>query len=109
MASRRPSTIPTLVLPADGVPIDGETWHRLTTLLRLPPQQVRIAELVLLGRSDHQIARTIGIEHSTLRSHFARLLTRTGSGDRTELVSRLCIAAELLRSGTSESSLLMTA
>ncbi|MDB5327942.1 MAG: hypothetical protein JWM57_3511 [Phycisphaerales bacterium] len=108
VAVRRASNIPALVLPADAVPIDGETWRRLTVLLRLPPQQVKIAELVLMARSDHIIARTIGIEHSTLRSHFSRLLARIGAGDRTELVSRLCIAAELLRRGATESSLLMT-
>ncbi len=109
MSSRRPSRIPKLVLPDDAFPLDAAMWQRLVEALRLPPRQVQIAEQVLLGRQDKEIVDRLGIARSTLRTHLDELFDRTDSVDRTELVSRLCSAAELLRRGASDSSIWRTA
>jgi DNA-binding NarL/FixJ family response regulator len=109
MSSRRPSRIPKLVLPDDAFPLDAAMWQRLVEALRLPPRQVQIAEQVLLGRQDKEIVDRLGIARSTLRTHLDELFDRTDSVDRTELVSRLCSAAELQRRGASDSSIWRTA
>ena len=42
---------------------------------------------VIAGRSTNQIARSLGITPGTVQQHTSRILARTGTGSRGELVS----------------------
>jgi DNA-binding NarL/FixJ family response regulator len=93
---RRPSEPLGLIIPPDTFPLEPETWQRVVAALRLSPQQARIAEQLLYGRQDKEIAAALGIRPPTLRTHLHRLLVRVEAADRTQLAVRLVGAARLL-------------
>jgi DNA-binding CsgD family transcriptional regulator len=49
----------------------------------------RVAVEILAGRSNAEIARTLGISLRTVASHVARLLKKLGVGSRAELAAKL--------------------
>jgi DNA-binding NarL/FixJ family response regulator len=71
------------------LPLPAEKWEQLLNLLRLPPQQIRIVELILRNHCDKQIAATLGIKVPTVRTYIHRIYQRVGVGDRLGLVLRL--------------------
>jgi DNA-binding NarL/FixJ family response regulator len=46
----------------------------------------RIVELILRGMMDKQIAQTLGLSVSTVRTHLGRIFTRLSVADRVELI-----------------------
>ena len=54
--------------------------------LSLPPRQAEVVEQLLLGHSDKQIARDLGMSVPTVRTHLCRLFSRLGVQDRCELI-----------------------
>jgi DNA-binding NarL/FixJ family response regulator len=71
------------------IPLPPEKWQQLMDALQLPPQQIRIVELILRNRCDKQIAATLGIKMPTVRTYMHRIYERLGVNDRLELVLRL--------------------
>jgi DNA-binding CsgD family transcriptional regulator len=74
--------LPDLPLPAD-------RWARLAASLSLPPQQLRIVELILRNQSDKEIAAALNLKAPTVRSYLNRIFERVGVRSRMELVLML--------------------
>ena len=51
----------------------------------LTSREKEVLELILLARSNREIARHLGIEERTVKAHVGRLLRKTGSDNRIEL------------------------
>ena len=63
-----------------------QEWIELKSDLSLPARQADVVEQLLLGRSDKQIARELGMSVPTVRTHLCRLFSRLGVEDRCELI-----------------------
>jgi DNA-binding NarL/FixJ family response regulator len=71
------------------LPLSPEKWQQLMQMLQLPPQQIRIVELILRNYCDKQIAAALGLKVPTVRTYLHRIFERLSVGDRLELVLRL--------------------
>jgi DNA-binding NarL/FixJ family response regulator len=71
------------------LPLPPDKWEQLLKELSLPPQQVRIVELILRNHCDKQIAAALGLKVPTVRTYLHRIFERLHVGDRLELVLRL--------------------
>lgn len=88
MIRRPPHLLPTVVsVPlVRPLPIGDAGWARASAMLKLPPQQSRIVELLLRGKRDKQIAHELGLTLPTVRTYLARIFVRVGVTDRVELI-----------------------
>jgi len=66
--------------------VSAQEWVQLTKSLELSPRQADIAEHLLRGESDKQIARELKISVPTVRTHLGRLFQKFGINDRVELI-----------------------
>lgn len=64
-------------------------WRMLSRALELSPRQSAIIELILHGKRDKQIARSLRLSHSTVRTHLRLIFVRFNVADRVELVLRI--------------------
>ncbi len=55
---------------------------------RLTAREGQVLELILLARSNREIARQLGIEERTVKAHVGRLMRKTGVENRIELSMR---------------------
>jgi DNA-binding NarL/FixJ family response regulator len=55
---------------------------------RLTSRERQVLELILLARSNREIARQLGIEVRTVKAHVGRLMRKTGADNRIELSMR---------------------
>jgi DNA-binding NarL/FixJ family response regulator len=63
--------------------------HLATPLtLQLTARERQVLELILLARSNREIARQLGIEERTVKAHVGRLMRKTGADNRIELSMR---------------------
>lgn len=62
------------------------TCHRINTLTA---RELDVMHLVVVGQSNKQIARQLGISHRTVEVHRARVMEKTGASNLLELV-RFC-------------------
>jgi len=56
---------------------------------RLSPREAEVAELVLRGYRNPDIAATLGIASSTTKRHLTRIFDKIGVDSRTQLIGRL--------------------
>jgi DNA-binding NarL/FixJ family response regulator len=56
--------------------------------LHLTDREKQVMELILLARSNREIARQLGIEERTVKAHVGRLMRKTGADNRIELTMR---------------------
>jgi DNA-binding CsgD family transcriptional regulator len=56
---------------------------------RLSRREAEVAELVLRGYANPEIAGTLGIAPTTIKRHLTRIFRKTGVHSRTRLVNRL--------------------
>jgi len=61
--------------------------------LELSGQQARVAEMVMRGLGDKEIAAELGIGKGTVRTYIARLFVKMNVQDRIGLVVRLFVLA----------------
>ncbi len=54
----------------------------------LTEREKEVLELILLARSNREIARHLGIEERTVKAHVGRLMRKTGADNRIELSMR---------------------
>lgn len=54
----------------------------------LTSREQQVLELLLLARSNREIARDLGIEERTVKAHVGRLMRKTGAENRIELSMR---------------------
>lgn len=63
-----------------------------TSLLNANPhltaRERQVLELILMARSNREIARHLGIEERTVKAHVGRLMRKTGADNRIELSMR---------------------
>jgi DNA-binding NarL/FixJ family response regulator len=63
-----------------------------SSLTAAPPhltdREKQVLDLILLARSNREIARQLGIEERTVKAHVGRLLRKTGADNRIELTMR---------------------
>jgi DNA-binding NarL/FixJ family response regulator len=71
------------------LPLPPDKWRHLVERLQLPPQQIRIVELILRNCCDKQIAAELRLKVPTVRTYLQRTYVRLGVGDRVELILRL--------------------
>ena len=57
--------------------------------MALTQRQSQVVELILRGASDKQIAATLGMSFTTVRSHLRQVFARTGVDTRVQLVLRV--------------------
>lgn len=57
-------------------------------LARLTPQQRRVLNLLVSGRSNKEIARALGIEEITVKVHLQRVYRTLGAANRTQAATR---------------------
>lgn len=53
--------------------------------VHLTAREKEVLELILLARSNREIARQLGIEERTVKAHVGRLMRKTGADNRIEL------------------------
>jgi DNA-binding CsgD family transcriptional regulator len=90
---QRPHIIPFGLLSTELFPLEPLAWQRVLERCRMSPQQAKLAELLLYGLGDKQIAAVMRISISTVRSHLNRLFFRSGAEDRHTLAMRLVAAS----------------
>jgi len=59
-----------------------------TPAIHLTDREGEVLELILLARSNREIAHKLGIEERTVKAHVGRLMRKTGAGNRVELSIR---------------------
>jgi DNA-binding NarL/FixJ family response regulator len=59
-----------------------------TTSLRLSHREQQVLELILLARTNREIAGQLGIEERTVKAHVGRLMKKTGAENRIDLSMR---------------------
>ena len=77
----RPSTPP----PPE-FPIGPDLWARVVRSLKLPPQHVRLVELLILGMKSKEIAAAMNLAEPTLKTYLDRMFTRLGVRDQKQLL-----------------------
>jgi DNA-binding CsgD family transcriptional regulator len=69
-------------------PVRREPPQRPTTgWAALTPAQVKVAELLRLGRSNPDIAAELSLSRHTVESHVSRILTKLGAKSRMEVIA----------------------
>ncbi|MFC7549009.1 response regulator transcription factor [Plantactinospora sp. GCM10030261] len=54
----------------------------------LSARELQVAVLVVVGRTNEQIARELLVGTSTIKKHITRILAKSGSRSRTEFTSK---------------------
>jgi DNA-binding CsgD family transcriptional regulator len=67
-------------------PFTPNEWSELADASEMSPRQKQIAQCILSGMGDKQIAEEIGIKVPTVRTHMGRLFDKLDVNDRVELV-----------------------
>jgi DNA-binding NarL/FixJ family response regulator len=68
-----------------GVPLSGGAAFGT---LELTSREREVLDLILLARSNREIAKQLGIEERTVKAHVGRLMRKTGAENRIELSIR---------------------
>ena len=66
--------------------IEREAFRRR---YRLSLREAQVAELVLRGLSNQDIARTLGMALATVKKHLSRTFDKVGVDSRAQLIGRL--------------------
>jgi len=112
---------PRIVRQAIEVVVSGSIWasRRLlsilidrlmgvsdTSLTNDPPpltdRERQVLDLILTARSNREIARELGIEERTVQAHVGRLLRKTGSDNRVNLLMRASNPSLLIAAGIQD-------
>ncbi len=84
--SRRPPT----TRHADMFPsLTTDEWRRIVQVLSLTPRETDIVRLLMQAQGDKQIATTLGISVSTVRTHLRHVFATHHVTDRAELILRI--------------------
>jgi len=75
-------------------PQRGDDEACLRSRWRLTPTEARVARLLARGASPAQIADSMEVRVSTVRTHLQHLYEKTGAKRQVELVARLVTAAQ---------------
>jgi DNA-binding CsgD family transcriptional regulator len=70
----------------------GEQQRRLEQAFGLTPREAQVCLLLVAGRTDDQIAATLGISYWTVRTHLRKVFVKFEVSSRVEL-TRLLVAS----------------
>jgi DNA-binding NarL/FixJ family response regulator len=70
---------------------------------RLTARERQVMDLILLARSNREIARELGIEERTVKAHVGRLMRKTGAENRIDLSMRALNGPLLRKTGSLHS------
>ena len=70
--------------------------------VRLTDRERQVLDLILTARSNREIARELGIEEHTVQAHVGRLLRKTGTENRVDLLMQASNPALLASTGIRE-------
>jgi DNA-binding NarL/FixJ family response regulator len=70
----------------------------------LTDREREVLDLILMARSNREIARQLGIEERTVKAHVSRLMRKTGSDNRIELSMRSLNSSTAHGAGPGEST-----
>jgi DNA-binding NarL/FixJ family response regulator len=73
--------------PVAVTPQANEPAPPIPALARLTRRETRVLDLLLLGLSNRQIARTLMIAEPTVKNHLHAIFGKLGVTDRTQAVS----------------------
>lgn len=59
--------------------------------MRPTERELKVLERLVLGMSDKEIARSIGVQPVTVRSHVASLRRKLGAQNRAQLAARALV------------------
>lgn len=76
--------------PSQPVALDA---HLLSAVYRLTQAEIRISQALCSGRPPREIAGSLGIGLSTVRTHLSRILAKTGTHRQADLVRLLHASA----------------
>jgi DNA-binding NarL/FixJ family response regulator len=62
--------------------------HAAAATLQLTARERQVLDLILLARSNREIAKQLGIEERTVKAHVGRLMRKTGADNRIALSMR---------------------
>jgi DNA-binding NarL/FixJ family response regulator len=68
----------------------------------LTDREREVLDLILMARSNREIARQLGIEERTVKAHVGRLMRKTGSDNRIELTMHTLNASKTGGGGASD-------
>lgn len=77
----------------DTFPLEQQIWEQVAKKLDLPPQQIRLVQLILMRFQDSEIAAEMDIAISTVRTYLNRIFQRTETKDRIDLVITVFMTA----------------
>ena len=78
------ATAAVFITPADGIPsLPLQAW---ATAFGLTHAEGRVLELLVAGQSAGEIARELGVAATTVRTHIARIMEKSGVKRQSELV-----------------------
>ena len=79
---------PGLPMASNGAPV-----HATRPPIHLTPRELDVVRYVMLGESNKQIARRLGISNYTVRDHVSNLLKKAGVTSRSRLALVISIPA----------------
>jgi DNA-binding NarL/FixJ family response regulator len=94
MAARRKNSIAIQDGKPLPLPLDRYLWNAVAQTLALSPQQTRIAEMILRGKQDKEIAAELNLSVPTVRTYLKRIFDRLGVSDRVGLILRVFALAQ---------------
>ncbi len=71
------------------IPLDPPRARVTSSLARLRPREVQVAELLVEGQSNRAIAERLGISENTVKFHVSRILQSLKAGSRSEAMAML--------------------
>ena len=75
--------------------ISSSDWKRMADKIALPPRQLEIAQQILQGCGDKQIAERLGVKVPTVRTHLGRMYAKLKVQNRSQLILYLIQKARL--------------
>lgn len=66
-------------------PSSSQKINRVGEMTGFTEREIEVLELLLQGRTNKQIAASLGISDFTVRDHVSSLLRKSGASTRTEL------------------------
>jgi DNA-binding NarL/FixJ family response regulator len=73
----------------DNLLVVSDSSLNANTRPHLTSREHQVLELILMARSNREIARQLGIEERTVQAHVSRLLRKTGASNRIDLSMRV--------------------
>jgi len=75
--------------------ISSSDWKRVAKRVALPPRQLEIAQQIMQGCGDRQIAERLGVKVPTVRTHLGRMYAKLKVQNRSQLILYLIHKARL--------------